>query len=163
MIKCYCLKDTHKQKFYKLFTDYYAELDCDDAAQHLLDEYVLPDYISGLLAIDLLDDGDETVGFVIYQIDAADNEWCVKAGWGDVREIYVAPSHRRQGLGKFMLYTAELKLREGGAERAYALPNDEAIPFFTACGYADSGERCEDLDCNVFTKDSLINTCKHCK
>ena len=161
MIKCYALKDTHKQIFYKLFADYYTELDCGENITHLLDEYVFPDYLAGLISIDLLDDGDETVGFIIYQIDDIDNEWCLKEGFGDVREIYITPSHRRHGLAKFLLYSAEMKLRENGATEAYALPYEKALPFFTACGYADSGEHCDDLDCNVYVKESLLNKCKH--
>ncbi|MGN0813687.1 MAG: GNAT family N-acetyltransferase [Candidatus Coproplasma sp.] len=163
MIKCYPLKDIKKDEFYALFTQYYTELGCDEEIEHLLDEYVLPDYLCGLLSIDLIDDGDSTVGFIIYQIDSIENEWCEKEGFGDVREIYVSPTHRRQGLGKFMLFSAELKLKEAGATNAYALPSEGCEEFFTACGYKDSGEYCEELDCNCFIKSDLDNTCRHCK
>lgn len=163
MIKCYPLKDIKKDDFYALFTTYYAELGCEDDAAHLLDEYVLPDYLSGLLSIDLIDEDGETAGFIIYQIDGIENEWCQREDFGDVREIYVVPSRRRKGLGKFMLFTAEMKLKEAGAKNAYALPCAGAEAFFTACGYKDCGEYCEELDCDFFVKQNLDNTCKHCK
>lgn len=162
MIKCYPLKDFKKDEFCALFSAYYAELGCDEDTGHLLEEYVLPDYLCGLLSIDMLDDGDETVGFIIYQIDGIENEWCKKQGFGDVREIYVAPSHRRQGLGRFMLFSAELKLKEAGAKQAFALPFEGTESFFAACGYADGGEYCEELDCNYYIKTNLNNTCKRC-
>ncbi|MGN0817689.1 MAG: GNAT family N-acetyltransferase [Candidatus Coproplasma sp.] len=163
MIKCYPLKDVKKDEFYRLFTEYYDELGCEDDAEHLLDEYVLADYLCGLLSIDLIDDGDRTVGFIIYQIDGIENEWCKKEGFGDVREIYVSPSARRKGLGKFMLFSAEMKLKESGAKQAYALPCEGSEEFFAACGYTDGGEYCEDLDCAFFVKSDLDNTCKCCK
>lgn len=162
MLKCYPLKDNKKEIFEKLFADYYDELGCDDA-EHLVEEYVVPDCIAGLISVDLLDDGGETAGFIIYQVDGIENEWCEKEGLGDIREIYVAPSLRRRGLGRFMLYAAEMKLKERGAKQAYALPCEQSVPFFEACGYSDSGEFCEELDCNFFVKNSLDNTCKHCE
>lgn len=163
MLKCYALKDTHREIFCKLFADYYEELGCDDNVPHLLEEYVLPDYLAGLLSIDLIDDDGQTAGFIIYQTDGIANEWCMKEGLGNVREIYVAPSRRRCGLGRLMLFNAEMKLRESGVSAAYTLPYEEAIPFFTACGYADSGQYCDELDCNFYVKENLDNTCKHCK
>lgn len=163
MIRCYPLKDVKKEDFCKLFCAYYDELGCEDDAEHLLEEYVLPDCLCGLLSIDLIDEDGETAGFVIYQTDGIENEWCRKEGFGDVREIYVAPSLRRRGLGKFMLFTAEMKLKESGAAQAYALPCEGAEEFFAACGYKDSGEYCEDTDCNYYLKADLDNTCKSCK
>ena len=159
MLHVYPLKDTDKTAFEKLFKEYYSELECADDTKHLIDEYIIPDMLAGLLHIDLISDDNEVCGFVIYQIDDIVNEWNLKEGWGDIREIYISPSRRRQGNGKFLLYTAEMKLKEAGAESAYCLPYEKAVPFFTACGYADSNEYCEDLDCNIFTKNNLKNGC----
>lgn len=160
MLHVYPLTDKDRDTFKNLFKDYYAELDCADDTAHLVDEYIIPDMLAGLLSVDLISDGGEACGFIIYQIDDINNEWNFKEGWGDIREIYIAPSFRRQGLGKFMLYTAEMKLKEAGAKKAYCLPFEGATPFFTACGYANSSEYCEDLDCAVFEKTNLNNCCK---
>lgn len=159
MIRVFSLKDTDRAVFEKLFKDYYAELDCADDTAHLVDEYIIPDMLAGLLRIDLISDGDTVSGFVIYQIDDINNEWNMKEGWGDIREIYIIPDRRRQGLGKFLLYTAEMKLKEAGAKNAYCLPFEGAQPFFTACGYINSDEYCEDLDCTIFEKNNLNNRC----
>ena len=161
MLHVYPLKDTGRADFEKLFKEYYAELDCSDDTAHLVDEYIIPDMLAGLLHVDLIAEGGEISGFIIYQIDDIENEWNFKEGWGDIREIYISPSRRRNGLGKFLLYTAEMKLKEEGASRAYCLPCAGAVPFFTACGYSDSSEYCEDLDCNVFEKNNLNNGCKN--
>ena len=145
--------------FRNLFKEYYAELGCADDTEHLIDEYIIPDLKASLLHIDLIAEDNEVAGFIIYQIDDIDNEWNLKEGWGDVREIFISPSRRLKGLGKFLLYSAEMKLKEAGAKGAYCLPYEDAVPFFTACGYADSNEYCEDLDCNVFEKNNLNNCC----
>ncbi|MDE7453278.1 MAG: GNAT family N-acetyltransferase [Clostridia bacterium] len=163
MLHVLSLNDKNEKAFSKLFTDYYKELGCDDDCGHLLKEYVLPDLLAGLISIEVIEDGEEVAGFIIYQIDGIENEWNFKEGFGDVREIYVVPSRRRNGLGKLMLYTAELKMKERGAEKSYCLPYEGAVPFFTACGYLQTEEYSNDLDCPVFEKQNLDNTCKHCK
>ena len=159
MLHVHPLKDTDKEAFQNLFKEYYAELGCADDTAHLVDEYIIPDLLAGLLHIDLLTVDGKTSGFVIYQIDDINNDWNLKEGWGDIREIYVVPSHRKKGLGKLLLYTAEMKLGEAGATRAYCLPYESSLPFFTACGYTDSSEYCEDLDCNIYIKNNLKNGC----
>lgn len=159
MLHVYHLKDTDRAEFERLFKEYYAELDCADDAAHLVDEYIIPDMLAGLLHIDLIADDGTIAGFVIYQIDDIDNEWNMKEGWGDIREIYITPSRRRHGLGRFLLYTAEMKLKEAGAQKSYCLPYEKAVAFFAACGYKNSSEYCEELDCDVYEKSNLDNGC----
>lgn len=141
-----------KQVFKTLFKQYYAELDCPDDTAHLVEEYIIPDMLAGLLRVELAELDGQTVGFVIYQIDDIDNEWNFKEGFGDVREIYVAPSARRKGVGRFLMNRAENELTAAGAKGIYCLPCDAATPFFKACGYAESDEYCDELDCPVLIK-----------
>ena len=159
MIKVTPLNDILKDEFTKLFTEYYSELGCTDNVPHLVDEYILPDLLAGLIKIEILHDGEKYAGFVIYQTDDINNDWNLKEGWGDIREIYVSPSSRRKGLGKFLLFTAEMKLKESGISKAYCLPYEESALFFTACGYKKTDDYNEDLDCFVFTKTNLNNCC----
>jgi GNAT superfamily N-acetyltransferase len=160
MLKHYPLTDERQPQFKQLFTDYYNELGCEENIDHLLDEYVLADYNAGLLYIDLVDDEDECVGFVIYQIDEITNEWNFKEGWGDIREIYLTPSARKKGYGKIMVFAVELKLMEQGALNAYTLPPEDVSGFFKACGYEESQEHNCDLDCPVYIKSPLKQTLK---
>ena len=81
MISVIQLKDTETADFKKLFADYYSELGCDDDTNHLVDEYILPDLIAGLITIDLIRDGETLAGFAIYQIDDIDNDWNFMEGW----------------------------------------------------------------------------------
>lgn len=157
MLQVSPLHDDSREAFTKLFTDYYSELSCDDDVPHLIDEYIIPDLLAGLIKIDILKDGENFAGFVIYQIDDINNDWNFKESWGDVREIYVVPTLRRQGLGKFLLYTAEMKLKESGADKAYCLPNADAEKFFAACGYSATDAYNDDLDAPVYEKKNLNN------
>lgn len=160
MVHVFPLNDEYKASFSKMFGEYYRELGCDDDCGHLIEEYILPDLLAGLIKADVLESDGKACGFVIWQRDDIENDWNMKEGWGDVREIYVAPDERGKGLGKFLLYTAEMKLRESGTNRAYCLPPPAAEGFFGACGYAPNGEYCDDLDCPVFVKEDLTNHCK---
>ena len=159
MIKISSLSDLTKTEFETLFSSYYQELGCDDDTSHLLEEYILPDLLAGLIKIDILQDGETFAGFVIYQTDDIENEWNFKEGWGDIRELYIIPSHRRQGLGKFLLYTAEMKLKESGTCRAYCLPCEGSESFFTACGYEKTEDYNAELDSVVYEKRDLSNKC----
>ena len=161
MIKVTPLNDKSKDEFNRLFGLYYRELDCADDVTNLIDEYILPDLLAGLLKIDMLSEGESYIGFVIYQIDDIDNEWNFKEGWGDIREIFVEAPCRRKGYGKFLLYTAEMKLKESGTSKAYCLPYETSVPFFNACGYIKTEDYNEDLDCPVYEKASLENCCKN--
>ena len=155
------LRDDTRADFEKLFGDYYAELGCDDDCAHLLSEYVIPDLLAGLIKIDILRNDGVISGFVIYQTDDIVNDWNFKEGWGDVREIYVVPALRRTGAGTLLLYTAEMRLRESGTDKSYALPAESAVPFFEACGYKKTDEYNPDLDCAVYVKTDINNTCNH--
>lgn len=162
MVRCYSLTDDGCRQFYKLFSDYYQELGCDEDTEHLLDEYVVADCKAGLLSICLIDDDEETVGFAIYQTDRPENEWCEKEGWGNIRELYIAPASRGKGLGTFLLKTCEMFLGESGAKNCYCLPADGTEGFFISCGYAESEERCEELDCPFFIKElGKTQCCNH--
>ena len=159
MLHVFPLRDENKNGFLKLFSSYYEELGCNDDCEHLVEEYIIPDMLAGLVRIDLMSDGGELCGFVAYQIDDIPNDWNFKEGWGDIREIYIAPPFRGRGDGRFLLYTAEMKLKEAGAEKAYCLPPASSVGFFSACGYAETGEYCDELDCAVFAKTNLNNGC----
>ena len=54
---------------------------------------------------------------MIYQKDDLNHEWNLREGWGDVREIYVTPSHRRAGFGKALLLAAECDMKGLGVDK----------------------------------------------
>lgn len=164
MIHVTPLKDDRMQDFEKLFKAYYEELDCEDDPSETLTGYVMPDVLAGLIFVDLIYEDEVPAGFAIRQIDDIDNDWCWREGWGDIREMYIAPSHRKNGLGKFLLYTEEMKMRESGATKSYCLPTDESASFFTACGYIKTEEYDTDTECYVYEKLNINNhECGGCR
>lgn len=161
MVRVFPLNDKYEKAFGKMFSDYYEELGCDEDADHLVNEYILPDLLAGLLRVDLIEEDGALCGFCIYQTDKPGNDWDFKDGWGDIREIYIVVSRRRKGLGKFLLYTAEMRLKESGVKDIYTAADGDAINFFAACGYELTDEECSELDCNVLVKKNG-NGCKDC-
>lgn len=151
----FCMKifplGADRSHFCAMFKDYYKELDCDEDIGHLLDEYVLADYDAELLSIAVAAE-DVPCGFVIYQIDGIENEWCLKEGMGTVRELYVVPQYRGRGAGALLMRFAEEQLVVNGARKIYVLPAEGSQGFFLSLGYAEADEYCDETDCNYFYK-----------
>ncbi len=138
--------------FENLFCDYYEELDCEDEPLHLFREYVLPDLKANLFEAAAVLQGETLAGFIIFQTDDVLNDWNFKEGCGDVRELYVCPAARRQGLGSALLSFAEARLWQAGVKEIYTLPTEESEKFFINRGYTDTGEYCPEADNKVFGK-----------
>ena len=64
MIRVFPLNDRYADIFGKMFADYYDELGCDEDAEHLVREYVLPDLIAGLLRADMIEEDGVPCGSV---------------------------------------------------------------------------------------------------
>lgn len=80
------------------------------------------------------------VGFIDYQIDWPGSSWCFHEGWGCVRECYVCPAARGQGVGRALAQRALGWMAAQGAVRAY-LTADAGIPFWRHMGFVPSGRR----------------------
>lgn len=89
---------------------------------------------SGITSLDMLSAGGEVVGFIYYQIDNPESNWCEREGWGFIREVYINRSLRGKGLGAKLAAHAEKVLYAKGAEYIY-LTSDEAGEFWSSCGY----------------------------
>ena len=146
------VRESDYSAFEKLFCDYFAELDCEEEPLPLFTDWLLPDLKAGLFDVGVCEVDGVIAGFVIFQIDDIINDWNFKEGFGDVRELYVAPAFRRRGLGTALLRFAEAALAKSGATEIYTLPVEETESFFTARGYTDGGEYCADADNKVFIK-----------
>ena len=147
------LKSGGYEKFKALFRAYYDEMDCDEEIDHLLNEYVLADFEAELLDIALAFEGGEACGFVIWQVDGIENEWCLKEGMGDVRELYVIPAERQKGVGSALLSFAEGQLKAAKVKEVYTLPTEGSEAFFLAKDYLEADEFCEETGCNFFYKE----------
>lgn len=81
-------------------------------------------------------DGGDIVGFVRYGVE--EGSLAVAVTRGVVRDLYVAATHRRSGVGSALLDAAEAALRDRGVDviRLEALAeNTDAVRFYEARGY----------------------------
>ena len=115
-------------------------------------------YTSGRLSYD---DGDgvvaevngDIVGFGLFEIDRLSHG---TMGGPSITAVVVDASHRRQGLGRAILNSLEVTLRDQGFKEVYAGGNFHsfwpaisqdppcAVNLFSACGY-ELGPECFDL------------------
>ena len=110
-------------------TDHEVESVCLEIAEHA---------ISGSISFDILVVDERLVGFIIYQVDHPNSDWCEREGWGFIREIYIQHSMRAKGFGTKFVAHAETILYAKGAEHIY-LTSDEAGEFWSLRGYINSG------------------------
>ena len=94
--------------------------------------------ISEITPLDMILVDEELVGFICYQIDNPNSDWCEREGWGFIRELYINRSMRGKGLGAKIVAHAERVLYAKGVEHIY-LTSDEADAFWNLCGYKKTG------------------------
>jgi len=127
-----------------MMVPYMAELDCDvpeDIIRGKLADFIETQCESGHIQIVLAWDGEKAVGLSVYQIDAPESDWCKRPGWGFIREFYVKPKYRTNGLGAYLAAYTEKALRKLGAEKMY-LTSGPAAAFWEKCGWKNTGESC---------------------
>lgn len=80
---------------------------------------------------------DELLGFVMFAVQTSD--FAQDTTRGLVRNIYVAPDHRSQGIGTALLEAAEAELTDRGVEHLVLeamADNEAARRFYRRHGYA---------------------------
>lgn len=96
---------------------------------------------------------DKAIGFVIAQIDEIGAQWCLKPGYGLIREFYIEPEYRRKGLGKAMYVFIEEILKKEEVKIIYLTTDSAAgIGFWQSQGYKFTGEICSLNNSGVFEK-----------
>ncbi|MBL7168304.1 GNAT family N-acetyltransferase [Candidatus Bathyarchaeota archaeon] len=87
------------------------------------------------------------IGFVHMKVDTTD-----RPGWGWMMEFYIRPEHRRRGRGRRLYERSERILVNRGVKDIWLTSNPEAIPFWRAVGFAETGEKVEFNDYSVMVK-----------
>ncbi|MCL2573109.1 MAG: GNAT family N-acetyltransferase [Defluviitaleaceae bacterium] len=109
-----------------------------------------------IVFLDILIIDDVAKGFILYQIDSPESDWCIKEGYGTIRELYVVKDLRHAGYGRALTIHAESRLNLKNIKGLYLTSEDEAIGFWIKMGYKDSGEICSENDSPIFVKYSSI-------
>lgn len=155
--------ERYSEKYREMFTAMFVTYSVDDLKMQeedprltpeLLEERIVPFFLKnmekGHAHIDLALENGVPIGFVIWQIDNPENDWCKRPGWGFIREFYIDKSCRGQGFGRLLAESTEYQLRAHGAKKLY-LTTDGAEAFWKACGFTATGER-GDNDLNIMIK-----------
>jgi ribosomal protein S18 acetylase RimI-like enzyme len=87
------------------------------------------------------------IGFVHMKVDKTD-----RPGWGWMMEFYIRPGHRRRGHGRRLYELSEEILVDRGIKDIWLTSNPEAIPFWRAVGYNETGEKADVNDYQVMVK-----------
>ncbi|SHO46779.1 GNAT family N-acetyltransferase [Anaerocolumna xylanovorans] len=95
--------------------------------------------LSGISTLDFLIVDEKPVGFIYYQIDTPQSNWCEREGWGFIREIYIDPVLRKYGLGARLILHAEEMLYSRGTKNIY-LTSDNNATFWESLGYRNANE-----------------------
>ncbi|MCL2353129.1 MAG: GNAT family N-acetyltransferase [Defluviitaleaceae bacterium] len=103
-----------------------------------------------IIYIDLLHLDDAPIGFIMYQVDSPESNWCEKEGYGFIREMYIHKDHRKQGYGKALVAHVEDKLKKLSVPHIYLTSSNDA--FWLSVGYVDTGEICERNNNNILIK-----------
>lgn len=142
-----------RDAFRRMFVDYFTQDFKINLTEQDFEEIcsTIESYIKTGVYLDMLAINGVLKGFVNYQIDTEDKDWCQKEGWGCIREIYVSPDSRKKGYGKALAFHAESKLKDLTATDIY-LTCDDNKDFWLGLGYYDTGEICTANDSSLFCK-----------
>jgi len=103
--------------------------------------------------LDLIFENENPIGFISYQIDSKESDWCEKEGFGCIREFYIIPSHRKKGFGEKLVKHAENNLAKLSISDIYLTADDEgSIIFYNKMGYSENGEICLKNNCKIYIK-----------
>ena len=130
-------KDSYMESFIKMFSRYFREdfkIDITDKKICESCARIANFSLSGINKLDFLVVDEKPFGFIYYQIDTPQSNWCEREGWGFIREVYIDPVIRKSGLGARLVLHAEEKLYSKGALNIY-LTSDSNDLFWDSLGY----------------------------
>ncbi len=152
------LNEKEIDSFKDLFCDYCDELGIkiskDILITKIIDGLFLKYYRNDVVFIKIIMDNSSVIGFIIYQVDNDKSDWNKRPGWGFIREFFVIPSYRNNGLGTIMLNIVEEHFKSMGIEKIYLTSdaNEVTKKFYIKNGYVDELEIDEDNKKPYFVK-----------
>ena len=135
--------EQHRREFESMFVNYFTLDFHAPFPEEVIRNEVVPKYtdlsLRGVAPILMAFEGEEPIGFINFQIDSEASNWNERPGWGMIRELHVAPTWRRQGLGSVLVDIASRVMKESGATRAY-LTTEDTFEFWEALGWRRTDE-----------------------
>ena len=98
-------------------------------------------------------DDNIPIGFGIAQVDNVGGNWCLKPGYGMIREFYIEKHSRRKGYGSELYKFIEDILRREEVSKIYLTTDSmEGIEFWDRQGYSFTGEICPLNNSGIYEK-----------
>lgn len=92
-------------------------------------------------------------GFVIAQVDSLGGSWCLKPGYGLIREFFIGKKFRRQGYGRALYdYMEEILIKDGVRKFYLTTDTEQGVGFWQFCGYIFTGDICEFNNSGIYEK-----------
>ena len=120
-----------------LMSDYMRELGCsmpEAVIRGNLSDFIDAQCEKGIIRVRMAYEGEKPAGFSVFQIDTPESDWCLRPGWGFIREYYVVPAFRKHGIGRILADCTVQELKHMGAAGLY-LTSTGAVPFWQKCGW----------------------------
>ncbi len=130
-------------RFNEMFSAYFREdfkLEISDTKIKLICSKIAESVTSKITWLDMLLVDSNLAGFIYYQIDKPESDWCERKDWGFIREIHIKNDMRGKGLGSKLVARAEKELYKKGVRHIY-LTSDEMGQFWNFCGYKKTEKR----------------------
>ena len=150
------IQEQDKEIFKEMLLDYLhiEEEKRQEVAINLVENWIFVTEKKKIVYIDMAKIEDECIGFVIYQIDCKESDWCKRPGWGFIRELCVLEKYRQLGVGTQLLSHAESKLKALKPKGIY-LTSEESWhvkKFYTKNGYENTHVRDDENGEEIFEK-----------
>ena len=143
IIKIRPFKTEDQQTFISMLTTYFV----DDLGQAFKQEtmnkicdIILEKVNTGVTFLNILEIDTQLCGFILYQVDVPESDWCKRPGWGFIRETYINRDSRGSGYGKLLALSAEDELIKHGVDKIYLDASSQALEFWAKCGFNDTAE-----------------------
>lgn len=141
-IKIQPYEDFEYKQFVDMFYSYFL-YDLEMEIEYSQIEEVCSDIVESakkrVIFFDLLIIDGNPKGFIIYQIDSPERDWCQKIGFGFIREIFIEHDCRKKGFGKLLVSHAEEILKSMNVKEIYLTSDNEK--FWIKCGYMKTDEK----------------------
>ncbi|MBE6955638.1 MAG: GNAT family N-acetyltransferase [Ruminococcaceae bacterium] len=127
-------------KLHDELIEYYRTPDETDEALEGFVQTLFTLVRNGKILGNLIQSGDEAVGFVLYAADSRESDFSELPGHGTILAMQVQEALRRQGIGSQIVRHVENELR-GKVAGFYVCSVGTSQPFWEACGYRESQEK----------------------
>ena len=136
------IREADYRAFHQLANAYYREGEDSDTPQEVMDSFIrmmFEQVITRSVSGCFLQDGGQSVGFVLWAVDSEDFAFREMPGYGTILEIGLIPSYRSSGLGKNMVAYVEEDFRKNRITQCYVSAYGPAQKFWASCGYVENG------------------------